>query len=46
MTTQAGWKIHWDKLGLDGAIEARIIAISRGSELLRDLLSPAITTLH
>lgn len=44
LATQAGWKIHWDQLALDGVKEARIIAVSRGSELLRDLLAPAIAT--
>lgn len=46
LAAQAGWEIHWAKLDLDGVKEARVIAISRSSEPLRDLLAPAITTLH
>lgn len=42
---QAGWRIDWAGLDLDRVKEARIIAVSRSSEQLRDLLGPAITKL-
>ena len=46
LATQAGWEIHWSKLDLDAVKEARVIAISRSSEPLCTLLSPAINACH
>ena len=40
---QAGWRINWPLLNLDLVKEARIIAVSRGSDQLRSLLRPAIS---
>ncbi|WP_125614498.1 Fic/DOC family protein [Specibacter cremeus] len=45
LARQAGWRIDWARLDLDRVKDARILAVSRSSERLRDELAPAITAL-